>query len=278
MAEQDQMDAILADVIGFMIASDASNAFTQAIESDCPQLLAAEIETLLPPVDPVENTLFGANGTQSTSNTEQISAVRRRELRNAQAAQRRMRYRQKLKNEREALREQEIQLSQQLSVLQQARDEQKKTQVDKMTLNGWRATAMRQKERRIEAEAQQKKLRTAVVGKARLIHQMKALLQRPTVEEKKIKLYPNSCGDEGQNSVLLKTLLEDLDGLYAQTDQILQEMEFKMSSPLEYKPKKTCKQGIDIFDSADATVLPFGFEDMCRATSLLMMTDPASLW
>ncbi|KAJ8577540.1 hypothetical protein ON010_g1668 [Phytophthora cinnamomi] len=144
----------------------------------------------------------------------------------------------------------------------------------------WRAIATRQKERRVEAEAQQRQLRAAVIGRARLIHQMNALLsQRPSAEDEKSNLWQNQCDDDGQKneSGLLQTFIGELDDMYARTDQITAEMEFKMSSPLVYKPAKTFKHGVEVFDSADATVIPFGFEETCRATSLLMMTDPSAV-
>ncbi|KAE9304084.1 hypothetical protein PR003_g21838, partial [Phytophthora rubi] len=213
------------------------------------------------------------NSTRTVSKAEPISAEKRREIRNAQAAQRRLRYRQKLKNEKETLQQQEIQLSQELTKLQQARVDEKNDQVDRMTLSVWKAIAIRQKERRVGAETQQRQLRAAVVARARFIHQMNALLQRPDSQVE-------SCGDRSDSgeqhagSALLRTFVGELDELYVQTDQIMEEVDFKVTYPLVYKPTRTCTQGVEIYDSADATVVPFDFEQTCRAMSVLMMTDP----
>ncbi|KAE9065993.1 hypothetical protein PF010_g27984 [Phytophthora fragariae] len=248
MTDDDQVDALLADVARFLVKTDASSVLVQAtpLKSKPDSLLVsshqlvAETEALLSS-EADHNSLLGANSVQTVSKAEPISAEKRREIRNAQAAQRRLRYCQKLKNEKETLQQQENQLSQELSRLHQARVDGRSVQGDK-TLSLWKAIATRQKERRVEAESQQRQLRAAVVGRARLIHQMNALLQRPDTQVEK----NDSCGDRNDRgeSALLRT------------------------------PTRACAQGAEIYASANATVVPFDFEQTCRAMSVLMMTDP----
>ncbi|KAL3670921.1 hypothetical protein V7S43_004106 [Phytophthora oleae] len=81
-----------------------------------------------------------------------------------------------------------------------------------------------------------------------MLHQMNALLQFSSMEEKKIAL----CGEkndavQGGGSELLKTFIGELDAVYAQTSQVMREAEFKISSKLEYKPQRTLKDGIEFF-------------------------------
>ncbi|KAE9171482.1 hypothetical protein PF004_g27549 [Phytophthora fragariae] len=249
MTDDDQVDALLADVARFLVKTDASSVLVQAtpLKSKPDSLLVsshqlvAETEALLSS-EADHNSLLGANSVQTVSKAEPISAEKRREIRNAQAAQRRLRYCQKLKNEKETLQQQENQLSQELSRLHQARVDGRSVQGDK-TLSLWKAIATRQKERRVEAESQQRQLRAAVVGRARLIHQMNALLQRPDTQVEK-------------------------------NDSPMEEMDFTVTYPLVYRPTRACAQGAEIYASANATVVPFDFEQTCRAMSVLMMTDP----
>ncbi|POM60985.1 hypothetical protein PHPALM_30074, partial [Phytophthora palmivora] len=196
-----------------------------------------------------------------TTKTSQLSADERRELRNAQATKRRLRYRQKLKDEKETLKREEVKLLSELKRLQKTQVDEKMCQVDNMTLSVWKAIATRQKEKRNEAEQTQRQLRAAVIGRARMMHQMNALLQTP--ERPKL-----------DNGVLFNAFEAELDAVYAQTDQVMQDAEFKMSSTLQYKPKRTTKQGVEVFDSADTTVIPFSFQETGRAISLLMLMDP----
>ncbi|KAE8893153.1 hypothetical protein PF005_g27499 [Phytophthora fragariae] len=112
MTDDDQVDALLADVARFLVKSDTSSALVQAtpLKSNPDSLLVsshqllAETEALLSS-EADNNSLIGANSVQTVSKAEPISAEKRREIRNAQAAQRRLRYRQKLKNEKETLQQ-----------------------------------------------------------------------------------------------------------------------------------------------------------------------------
>ncbi|ETL88108.1 hypothetical protein L917_12793, partial [Phytophthora nicotianae] len=111
--------------------------------------------------------------------TDELSAEKRREIRNALAAQRRVRYRQKLKDEKEVLKQQATELSAQLTSLETSQAERKAKQASNLMFGAWRAVAARQLERRMQAEQQQKLLRAEVVGRSRLIHQMSLLLDEP---------------------------------------------------------------------------------------------------
>lgn len=104
---------------------------------------------------------------------------------------------------------------------------------------------------------------------------MSALLQRPRPQEEKAKLCDGDAGAKMRDGgVLFETFVGELDAIYAQTDEIMREADFKMSPKLKFKPKRTLKQGVEISHSADATVIPFGFDQTSHAVSVLMLTDP----
>ncbi|RAW33100.1 hypothetical protein PC110_g10581 [Phytophthora cactorum] len=290
MTGDEQVDAaLLADVTGFLTDCNATAPSLDQHHKTPPSFsddglvvatnqLLAETETLLssletPPQEQIApNTSIGNR--LNAAKTDQVLAEKRREYRNVQAAKRRLKYRQKLKDEKETLQRQEMELSSELSRLQSAQKAEKMRYVNTMSLSVWRAIATRQKEKRLEAEQNQRQLRAAVVGRARMIHQMKALLQRPYVTEEKDILRGESDAGQGDGSVLFKTFVGELDAIYAQTDQIIREVNFKISLKFEYKPTRKTKHGVEFFDSADSTEVPFEFEDTSRAISLLMMTDP----
>ncbi|KAG1691364.1 hypothetical protein DVH05_027026 [Phytophthora capsici] len=80
------------------------------------------------------------------------------------ATERRDRYRKKLRNERETLRRQQRELSMELTRLQEAQAREKELEKARNTfaLSAWRATAARQKEKRLQVEHEQQQLKAAV--------------------------------------------------------------------------------------------------------------------
>ncbi|ETP46581.1 hypothetical protein F442_07198 [Phytophthora nicotianae P10297] len=143
---------------------------------------------------------------------------------------------------------------------------------DNLSLSAWRAIAVLQKEKRLEAEQNHKQQRSAVVERARVIHQMKMLLQRFKADEGK-----NESRVDGDQRFLFKALVGELDAIYARTHQIIREANFKMSPKLPYKPMRKVNQGVEYFDNTDASGLPFDFNDTSCAMSLLMTTDPSMI-
>ncbi|GMF18340.1 unnamed protein product [Phytophthora lilii] len=289
MADTSDVDAdLLADVAGFLVECDLpsppvdgpARAGDDGLLLSSHQLLQ-ETETLLSALDasaPSSDENSAANGNRDHLQSGQVSAAKRREIRNAQAAKRRLRYRQKLKNEKETLQQEEVELTTKLSDLQKAAAEKKVPRGDQMVLSVWRAIATRQKERRFEAEAQQRQLRAAVINRARLIHQLNAMTQQPEKPEGTNKQLEDKRADEPKDgTVLFKTFLEELDGLYERTDQAMQDADFNMASQLQYKTKRTWKEGVEVHESADATVIPNSYDKTSRAVSLLMMTDPDAI-
>ncbi|KAK1929552.1 hypothetical protein P3T76_014950 [Phytophthora citrophthora] len=292
MTEDEQVDAaLLAEVTSLLAgcsgaAPTSDEQFSPASTSTTDELLLdshsflAETESLLSSIGSNDTRFEPINPTDDKKlcleeKVGELLADEKRKVRNAQAAKRRLKYRQKLKGEKETLQQQETELSSELDRLQEKQEAARRNQVDNLSLGVWKAIATRQKERRIEAEQTQKQLRAAVVGRARMIHQLDSLLQFSGIGEKKNTLCAErSDAVQRADSVLFNNFIGELDAVYAQTNQIMHEAEFKLSSKLEYKPQRMSKDGVEYFDSADATEIPFDFQDTSRAMSLLMLSDP----
>ncbi|KAG7384944.1 hypothetical protein PHYPSEUDO_002090 [Phytophthora pseudosyringae] len=249
------------------------------------QLLAETEELLASCTAPVDNkqeegaspaSTQGKSSQEDTRGSAQhgkVSVEQRRQIRNAQAAKRRLRYRRKLKGEKETLKQHENELTTQLTGLQVAQAELKAKQASSLTFGAWRAVAARQLERRLQAEQQQKVLRAEVAGRARLIQQLNLLLQsNPRCKFVSWETMEKN-GDVG-GSVLFKTMLDGLDAVYLRTDDVWHGLEFKSTMPLTYNMTRKCKEGVTYFDGAERTVFPYDFEQAVDVMSIVMMADP----
>ncbi|ETI38993.1 hypothetical protein L914_14778 [Phytophthora nicotianae] len=207
----------------------------------------------------------------------QISAKSRREVRHAQAAQRRQRHREKIRDEKETLRRQAVELSTHLTSLQAAQLELKKKQASTLMFGAWRAVAARQLERRMQAEEQQKLLRAEVAGKAMLIHHISSLLGEQLKNNQQnglisCELMETNCNLGG--SLLFKTMLEELDVAFARTDDVVHGLEFESAIRVANSLGRKMKEGVSYFENADRTVLPYNFVQAADAVSIVMLSNP----
>jgi hypothetical protein len=187
------------------------------------------------------------------------------------AADRRTRYRKKLQDERNTLRRQERELTAKLSELQEAQARAKKEakKADTLALSAWRATAARQKERRLEVEQQQERLQMAVLGRAQLIGQMNSMLLQPSTSG----LSVGQSTSSGGGLALFKTFVRELDSLYERTDDMMASIKFTVSPPEEYAMTRKWNPAMTLLESANSTELPFSFERTWRALSELLLGD-----
>ncbi|KAG6956366.1 hypothetical protein JG687_00010651 [Phytophthora cactorum] len=293
--------AFLAEVAVFLDQNDAPEAAEKMYHKEvttpgddglllASHQLLAETEKLLSSYDTPTDTQHELNVNSESTNTnpseedktetlqnDNISTEKRREIRNAQAAQRRLRYRQKLRDEKETLRQQTTELSTQLTILETAQVELKTRQASNLMFGAWRAVAARQLERRLQAEQQQKLLRAEVVGRARLIHQMSLLLEDRLKSKQQDRLISyewveTNCETGG--SALFTTMLEELDDAYLRTDDFVYGLEFESAVQVAYNLTRNQKDGVLYFDSADRVVVPYNFEQAAVGLSIVMMSDP----
>ncbi|KAG7384271.1 hypothetical protein PHYPSEUDO_002800 [Phytophthora pseudosyringae] len=215
-----------------------------------------------------------ADSGEVSPDKQSTSTERRRKTKNAQAATRRKRYLKKLKVERRTLTKQEVDLALELKKLREVHAKERTARNKKMlTLRAWKATALRQEERRLEAEEKQRRLKAAVVNQSGLILRMKTLLCQQRMlnsldayEEQKASKRRHRKG-----TLLLQTFVREMDSLYAQTDAVVGGVRFEMSPPLTYELTRKWSKDKTFLESADATVIPNGFEQTCRAVSLMIL-------
>ncbi|KAG3190155.1 hypothetical protein PC128_g11457 [Phytophthora cactorum] len=206
------------------------------------------------------------------SDSSPTSAERRRRIKNAQAAKRRLRYLKKLKAERKTLKKQEVELALELKKLRGTHSKERTTRNKKMVaLNAWKATAVRQEERRLESEDKQRRLKTAVMNQSWLIHRMKTLLYQQCMLNSLDAHEEKAAQGNRKGKTLLKTFVCEMDALYAQTDAVISGVDFEMSLPLTYELTRKWSKDKSFLESADATVIPFSFEQTCRAVSLMIL-------
>ncbi|KAH7465576.1 hypothetical protein KRP22_014321 [Phytophthora ramorum] len=261
----------------FQVGPDAKTATTDLL-LDSHELIA-ETEALLatysgaPHISsanvPANRTPVGANTTHRTN------ADQRREIKNAQAAKRRLKYRAKLKNERQTLKDEEKSLSEELKHMQHARKKAKSLQERSITAPVWKAIATRQMEGRLVAEEQQRLLKKAVGHRSQLISRVSEMVQQ--------RLYGSSVpaicvdtGDERKQSfsevnaddvALFEDFLQDLDAVYSRTDDIFQACGLEEIPMMPYRLGPRMKQDGDKehIENLDVLLLPFNFEQTCSA-------------
>ncbi|RLN67032.1 hypothetical protein BBJ28_00019012 [Nothophytophthora sp. Chile5] len=197
-------------------------------------------------------------------------AEHRRFVKNALAAKRRLRYRQKLKTERKFLQQQESELSTLLHQLQQRRAQAKAHRDYSLAFSAWRAIAALQMESRLQAEAQHRQLEAAIASRAVQIQQMNELLQQRLVDSDASRFMSTgepSFGMGSSDAMLFEAFLRDLDSIYAQTDKVIQKCDthIKPSSSIQYKPTRKQHNGNEYLENVDVTLTPFDYPQACRA-------------
>ncbi|KAG2764072.1 hypothetical protein PC129_g7439 [Phytophthora cactorum] len=198
---------------------------------------------------------------------------RRREIRSAQVTKRQNRYLNKAKKEREMLRRQAVELSEVLNQFQKVQAHANAVAARDFALAAWRATAIRQKEMRLESEVKQRQLRALVADQSMLIRSMNEILQLRMVYSPVASLELRSSS----MTALLKTLMQELNPLYAMTNEVIAGVEFKLSSlPMQFTMTRDWNKDMTFLESSHATVISFGFEETCHALSNALLTRPST--
>ncbi|RLN80924.1 hypothetical protein BBJ28_00003394 [Nothophytophthora sp. Chile5] len=219
------------------------------------------------------------NTVEGRSQPIQTLDERRRAVRNAQAAKRRVKYRQRLKDEWQLLRQQESELSMELSDLQKVQAQAKVLRRSSLALPAWRVITALQREKRREAETQHEGLRATVASQAMVIQQMKGLLRQILTVDEPERLKPcekHASSMESHETALFEDFLRELEPLYAQTDEVIKACGFERepSTSMFYMPVYRKHQDTVYFESKDTMQIPFDFPQTCRGVSKLMLNDP----
>ncbi|RLN67030.1 hypothetical protein BBJ28_00019010 [Nothophytophthora sp. Chile5] len=294
--------AFLAEVTGFLDDFEAplshQEGHDMAMNGDTLLLdshrLLAETEALLsslnapsPPPTNVEPSISNpraieAINTRSNSRNavKERSVIahtlgeRRREVQSAQIAKRRLKYREKVKDEWRSLQQEESALSAELLKLQKARVEAKRHEVSSLALPVWRSIATRQMEGRLVAEAQHRRLEIAVENRAKVIQEVGGMLHErlygseaalPTgngilEQQSTVRLEPD-------DTVLYEEYLQDLAGIYAQTDEVFRlcGVEDTPEASFRREPKRRRDGELEFFENLDVLLIPFDYEQTCSA-------------
>ncbi|ETL80511.1 hypothetical protein L917_19001 [Phytophthora nicotianae] len=192
------------------------------------------------------------------------------------ANERRDRYRKRLQNERESLRRQErelsVKLSQLLTAQAKAKEEAKKSNT--LALSAWRATAARQKGKRLEAEQEQQRLKAAVLDRAELIRQLSALMMMSAPMKSLASCVNPISSQEMQGALLYKTFMRELDYLYAKTADLVGGVQCDLLPPESFEVRRRWNQDKTLMESADATQISIPFDQTWRSLSSLYLADP----
>ncbi|KAG7388225.1 hypothetical protein PHYBOEH_007981 [Phytophthora boehmeriae] len=278
MAQGEQVDgAIIASVTSFLedydFPSEPSHLSTAKGDTAFASSHHSPTETNDLTVWKDDNTFMSAlTSVIETFDQEESNAIqiRRAKRKIDKDAERKLRYRRKLRAERETLLKQSIELTSVLENLRSSHAEKLREQERPMALAAWKMIATRQKEKRLEVEELHKRLRAEVISRSRVIEQMNSFLQCSDLA-RSVAL----CGHEraADRSALIDTFVNELDLLYSQTDQVVRHANFKMSSSIVFSLTPQRKDGFEYFESANATTVPFGFEQTVKALSSLILSD-----
>ncbi|KAL3657090.1 hypothetical protein V7S43_018003 [Phytophthora oleae] len=233
----------------------------------------SETDTLSPTSTASETGQPGATRSSSqrinttNSNAADGSAKRRRTV---QSNKRQNRYLAKVRGERETLRQQVTQLSTALQELKKAQARSAAQAAGDFSLAAWKSTAVRQKELRLEAEAKQRRLKALVEEQTRVVRSMNELLQQRMVCGPTPSLQTRPPAD----GPLFKVFAQELDALYAITNDVVGGADFKLSArPLQFELTRDWSQDMTFLESVHATAIPFGFEETSRALTRALLEN-----
>jgi hypothetical protein len=268
-----EKESFLADLTGFLneLGSvplcDAVVHGTTDLLADSNALLV-ETEALLASFGSSRASTSAATSAAESSST---AVDDRKAVQNAQAARRRLKYRTKLKTERHTLQEQEKSLTEQLGHLQHTRKKPRPLQAQNDEIPLWEAVAMGQREGRVVAEEQRRRLQAAVDSRNSVLSEIGEMMrQRYGVET------PMICaGPEPETAVplspddkaLFEDYLHDLDVVYARTDEMFEASGVEPRPVFSYRtgPARKFEGDWEFQDSLDVLLIPFTFERTCSA-------------
>ncbi|KAL3670925.1 hypothetical protein V7S43_004110 [Phytophthora oleae] len=286
MAHRHRIDdeSFLADLNGFLQEYDVPQLSAE-LQSSAPAVksgtgwlqddqLFAETATLLASYNDNASIAQLVTGPRLTHNvTKEVKKTlsdQRRVIKNAQAAKRRLKYRKKLKNERETLYEQEKTLADELNQLQHARKKVKSIQETSVTAPLWKAVASRQMDGRLVAQEQQQRLKNAVSSRAKVLQEVNEMMLRRICASnlRGQAERPNTVELEPDDIALFEEYLQDMDDVYKQTDETFRAAGVDENPSASYKVGPLWKRDGDLeyFENLEVTLVPFSFERTSNAT------------
>ncbi|KAG7396242.1 hypothetical protein PHYBOEH_002560 [Phytophthora boehmeriae] len=261
--------AFLSDISGFLDEEVDHSSISRNTKGSQPSTSSL----------PHQNETVQVNGVTITSRKKrthcplsQEEEERKRALRNLKTGKRRDAYRKRLKAEWQELRCQEVELTRTLEDMQQARSKD----AGGLARSAWRAVAMRQLEGKCVAEAQQETLKAAVKRRREVIQDLEHTLRKrlKEVENARAEYKQSSCvvmkksrRVEPNDERLFEAYLDELDAIYAKTDDVFRscEIEPKLGPFINSKPPKKREGDTEYFENLGVLHSPFDFQRTCSA-------------
>ncbi|KAG6587178.1 uncharacterized protein IUM83_03056 [Phytophthora cinnamomi] len=197
----------------------------------------------------------------------------KRELERAKDRKRRQAYRERRRQERESLKQE----------IQKLTEELQKTQGgDNAYTSAWKMVAERQLAARRNAEAEQQRLWTSIDARASLIQEFGAVVNERVngledflaTDDQVIEDTADTAfyqhkrvRQELSDEAIFAAYIEELDAVYAQTDEILQAGKLDPTEANWDEPSETWTKDLDTgyFEYRGKVTLPFDYRDSCRS-------------
>ncbi|OWZ01376.1 hypothetical protein PHMEG_00027249 [Phytophthora megakarya] len=180
----------------------------------------------------------------------------------AKDRKRRSEYRERRRVEKETLQQQVEELTTIVTEQQKAKN--------LLVSSTWEMVAKRQLQARLNSEAEQRRLYTAIESRSAVLHKLSGIVQNdlesdtsygdikiePNYQHKRLRVKPS-------DAEFYEAYLRDLDGIYAQTDEILTVNGLDSTDTAWGDPQRKWKEentnGYYMY--LDKQILPFGFEE-----------------
>ncbi|KAG7388223.1 hypothetical protein PHYBOEH_007979 [Phytophthora boehmeriae] len=261
--------AFLEEVAALLRTEDLPEVATpKASDSSVDTEALAETISWLCEPQQVETSRSEDGDKSSSSDCDRVSATHKRAL------DKRRRYRERVKSEREDLKRIEAALSLKLQDLKRDKQGQKTTPRTDIALSEsfWKDVATRQREHRQHAEAEQNRLVTAVSNQAAYIESLCHALRARSIESTGLKSDGDRMDDnkwlqlKSSDSAVFTAYLKDIDACFARTDEVFD------GSGLASKPEgqdfsihyREAGGGVSYFQHLNKLHQPFSFQDACR--------------
>ncbi|GMF12988.1 unnamed protein product [Phytophthora lilii] len=195
-----------------------------------------------------------------------LDAATKLELERAKDRKRRSTYRERRRVEKETLQQQVGELSAELAELQKAKQTERS-----LAPAAWEMVAKRQLQARVNAEEKQRRLLQAIDARAAIIQEFQGVLRVCATEvntvsdapykQKRIRVEPSDVE-------IYKAYLQDMDALYAKTDEALAKYGLDSTDATWSAPRKQWAEdgNTGYFVYTDKYVMPFAYEQISKVS------------
>ncbi|GMF12971.1 unnamed protein product [Phytophthora lilii] len=194
-----------------------------------------------------------------------VDATAKLELARAKDRKRRSVYRERRRLEKEHLKQQVAELSTQVGELQKTKKSE--------AAAAWEMIAKRQLHARASAEAEQRRLLSAIGFRAKLIGELHSVVRNristnalDRVDPGETAYHRNRMRLEASDVNFLREYMQEIDTYYAQTDKVLRTCDLDSTNVAWSDSRQRWKEGKETgqFVYVDKYVIPFSFKHTCK--------------